>query len=129
MGGTALLVVFLVAHGLVHLAVWWPPEPEPAEKPPPFHPDHSALLTHTRAPATTTRQLSKVLAGVTAAAYVVAALGVATGAAWAAPAAVTAAAVGLVLKALYFHPWLSLGVVLDLLVLTSALAGWPVALG
>ncbi len=50
---TVLVVGFLLAHGLVHLAVWLPhPEPEPA-KPPPFVPDHSALLTAVRVPAPT----------------------------------------------------------------------------
>jgi hypothetical protein len=36
-----------------------------------------------------------------------------------------AAAVGLTLKALWFHPWLSLGIALDLGVLAAVLGGWP----
>jgi hypothetical protein len=44
------------------------------------------------------------------------------------PLAVVAAGLGLVLKTLYFHPWLSLGVLLDLGVLSAALTQWPVSL-
>ena len=106
---TVLVVGFLLAHGLVHLAVWLPhPEPEPA-KPPPFMPDHSALLTAVRVPAPTTRRVSEVLAITIT-------------------AAVLGATLGLVLKLVFFNPWLLAGITLDLLVLSLALADWPVPL-
>ena len=125
---TVLVVGFLLAHGLVHLAVWLPhPEPEPA-KPPPFMPDHSALLTAVRVPAPTTRRVSEVLAIATAAVMVIAALGVALGQEWAIGAAVLGATLGLVLKLVFFDPWLLVGITLDLLVLSLALADWPVPL-
>ena len=125
---TVLVVGFLLAHGLVHLAVWLPhPEPEPA-KPPPFVPDHSALLTAVRVPAPTRRRVSEVLAVATAAVMVVAALGVALGQEWAIGAAVLGATLGLVLKLVFFDPWLLVGITLDLLVLSLALADWPVPL-
>jgi len=125
---TVLVIGFLLAHGLVHLAVWLPhPEPEPA-KPPPFAPDHSALLTAVRVPAPTTRRVSEVLAVATAVVMVVAALGVALGQEWAIGAAVLGATLGLVLKLVFFNPWLLAGITLDLLVLSLALADWPVPL-
>jgi hypothetical protein len=124
----ALLVAFLVAHGLVHLAIWLPhPTPDPA-KPPPFEPGHSAVLTRASVSPPTIEHVAFALTWATAAAYVVAAVGVAVGAPWAVPALAGAALAGLALKAVFFHPWLSIGVVLDVLVLTSALAGWPVSL-
>lgn len=124
-----LVVVFLVAHGLVHLAVWLPrPDPD-AERPPPFYPDHSAVLTAVGQRETTTRRVSVVLAVVVTVAYVVAGPVLAFGGATAAVVALTvASALGLLLKALFFHPWLSLGVLLDGLVLSSALADWPVTI-
>ncbi|MFJ2238055.1 hypothetical protein [Streptomyces sp. NPDC087859] len=45
-----------------------------------------------------------------------------------ATAAALAASVGLVLKALWFNPWLSLGILLDIGVITAALTNWPASL-
>jgi hypothetical protein len=128
MMSTLLLMAFLVAHGLLHLAIWMPhPQPDP-DKPPPFEPDHSVLLTATALPRTATHQLSVGLAVGAAATYVLAGIAVAMDAAWVAPAAVCAAVLGLLLKAFFFHPWLTLGVLLDAAVLSAALLGWPVTL-
>ena len=41
----------------------------------------------------------------------------------------TAAVLGLVLKGLFFHPWLTIGVLLDVFVLVAAATAWPVTLG
>jgi hypothetical protein len=127
---TALVLAgFLVAHGLVHLAVWMPhPAPEPGKPAPPFAPDHSALLTVVAVPAVRARRLSESLAVATAAALVLAGVAVAFGVGEAVPLAVAGASLGLVLKALFFNPWLTLGVALDLLVLAMALGSWPVPL-
>ena len=43
---------------------------------------------------------------------------------WAAVAGI-AAVLGLVLKGLWFHPWLTLGVALDIAVAVTVLLGWP----
>jgi hypothetical protein len=125
---TVLVVLFLAAHGLVHLAIWLPhPEPDP-DRPPPFQPDHSALLTATAAPVETIHRVAVGAAAAVAAAYVLAAMVIAVGAPGAVLVTVLAAALGLVQKALYFHPWLSFGVAIDLGVLAGALAGWPISL-
>jgi hypothetical protein len=47
------------------------------------------------------------------------------GAAWWAPAAVLAAAVALALKLVWLHPWLTVGVLLDLGVVAAVTAGSP----
>lgn len=125
---TFLVVGFLALHGLLHLAVWLPkPAPDPA-KPPPFEPDHSAVLTAVHVPVRSVHKLAIGLATAACAAYLLAAVVVAVGSSWAVGVAVVAALLGLVLKGLYFHPWLSVGVLLDLGVLTAALWEWPVAL-
>lgn len=123
-----LVAAFLIAHGAVHLAVWLPPQPTDAERQAPFAPDHSAVLTLSRVPATTTHLVAVRLAGAATAAYVVAGMAVALGAGWAPVMAATAAVLGLSLKLLFFNPWLSLGVLLDAAVLGSALWSWPFSL-
>jgi hypothetical protein len=122
----ALLVTFLVAHGALHLAVWVP-KPQP-EQPPPFVPQHSGVLAAARVAERTAKVLAVALAAAAASAFVLAGVGVALSASWAAPVAVAAATVGLLLKTLYFHPWLSIGVLLDLTVLAAATTGWPITL-
>jgi hypothetical protein len=125
---TVLVVAFLAAHGLVHLAIWLPhPEPDP-DRPPPFEPDHSALLTATAAPVAAVHRFAVGLAVAAAVAYVLAALVVAVGAPGVVVVTALAASAGLALKALFFHPWLSFGVAIDLAVLACALTGWPVSL-
>lgn len=122
---TFLVVAFLAVHGLVHLAVWLP-KPEP-DKPTPFAPDHSAVMTAVHVPTGTTHRTAVGLAVATAVAFLLAAAAVALDV-LVVPTLVAAAVLGLVLKALYFNPWLSLGVLLDVLVLTTALWGWPISL-
>ena len=125
---TLLVAAFLVAHGLVHLAVWLPHPAPQEDKPAPFAPDHSALLTVVAVPKVGARRLSEILAVTAAAALVLAGVAVAFGVGEAVPFAVIGACVGLALKALFFNPWLTLGIALDLLVLAMALGDWPVPL-
>jgi hypothetical protein len=124
---TALLAAFLGVHGLLHLAVWLPrPEPD-AEHPPPFEPDHSALLTAATVPRSAVHRVAVALAVAAATAYVVVAVAVAVGAPWVIGLALLAAGLGLGLKVLFFHLWLSVGVLLDVCVVTAALLEWPIA--
>ena len=125
---TFLVVGFLMVHGLLHLAVWLPkPEPQP-DKPPPFEPDHSALLTEAHVQQRTVHRVAVWLAATAAVLYGIAGLAVAVGSTWAIPLAVLAGTVGIAIKLLFFHPWLSVGIALDVLVLSAALVAWPVAL-
>ncbi|MGW3031879.1 hypothetical protein ACWDCB_11670 [Streptomyces sp. NPDC001178] len=61
----------------------------------------------------------------TAAVYAVAGAGVPAGAGWWPTAALVAASSGLVLKAVWFDPWLSVGVLLDVGVITAVACSWP----
>jgi hypothetical protein len=126
---TVALVGFLAAHGLLHAGIWLPRFDTDAAVPPPFEPDRSSLLTLTAVPRRTARRVARALATLTTVAYLLAAVGVAAGAGWGVPAAFTAAVLGLVLKGLFFHPWLTIGVLLDVFVLVAAATAWPVTLG
>ena len=113
-------VAFLFAHPFVHVAVW--AMPKPAETAAPFDPTHSWALAAGHAPPTSQRATGVTLAWIAAALFAAAGLALAFDlVAWTA-LAVMAAAVGLALKVLYFNPWLSLGVVLDVAVLALAIA-------
>lgn len=125
---TWFVAALLAVHGLLHLAIWMAPPPPQDEHRVPFVPDHSALLTASRVSQTTVHLWAVRLAVATAVAYPLAALGLVTGSDWAVGAAVLAATFGLVLKSVYFHPWLTLGVLIDSLVLTTALLEWPTAI-
>ena len=123
-----LVVGFLIVHGVLHLAVWLPhPDPRP-EHPAPFEPDHSKVLTAVHVEQETTHRVAIVLAVATAAVYIVAAVAVAFGLPSAAALVALAAVIGIAMKVLYFDPWLLIGIGLDAMVLTSAVAGWPVTL-
>ena len=54
--------------------------------------------------------------------------GVAVQSDWVVAMALCAAAVGLIVKFLFFNPWLVVGVALDVAVLAAAMTGWPVSL-
>jgi hypothetical protein len=125
---TWLMAALLILHGAVHLAVWLSPAPTDAEQSAPFAPDHSAVLTRTHVAPTTAHVLATRLAVAAAVAYGVSGLAVAFGSEWAAGIAVAAAILGLTLKAVFFNPWLSLGVLLDTAVLSAALLSWPISL-
>lgn len=98
-----LLAAFLVTHGLLHLAIWLPAPSSTA----PFDPRRSwALPGHGPVPLAELTALLYVAAGVTVAAT---------------PAiAIAAAVAGLALKVLWFHPWLLLGIAIDLAVIGAA---------
>jgi hypothetical protein len=125
---TAILAAFLIVHGLLHLAIWLPRFDKDAAKPPPFRPDHSGVLTAVHAPEVATHRIAIALASTTATSYVAAGGFVALSMSGAATLVVAAAVLGIALKALYFHPWLIVGVLLDVLMLLVATTDWPLAL-
>ena len=91
-----LFIAFLIAHGLVHLAIWLMPKPKNQEVP--FDPSHSWLIGDQRAVAVT-------IAVVAAAFLVAAGLGLWAEAGWWRGAAVIGLAVSFGLMVLYFTPW------------------------
>jgi hypothetical protein len=116
-----LVAVFLVAHGLVHAAIYATPK-DPA-KPGPFDPSHSWALAAGHVAPEPMRSASVGLAWATAALYSLAGVAVLVDApAWVGFAAV-AAVVAIALKGLWFNRWLTFGLALDVAVLVAALGG------
>ncbi|WP_367325297.1 hypothetical protein [Streptomyces sp. HUAS ZL42] len=120
---TALVAAFLIGHGLLHPGVWT--APQRPDRPSPFDPGHSWVLAAARVSPAPARAAALSLAWYTALVYVVAGAGLLAGSGWWPTAAVVAAASGLALKAIWFDPWLTLGVLLDVGVITAVAAGWP----
>ncbi|TRO57174.1 MULTISPECIES: hypothetical protein [unclassified Streptomyces] len=123
---TMLVTVFLIAHGLLHPGVWTAPT-QPGKQLA-FDPGHSWVLEAAHVSAAPTRAASLALAWYVALVYVVAGAGVAAGSGWWPTAAIVAASTGLALKAIWFDPWLSVGVLLDVSVIVAVAGTWPASL-
>ncbi|MFE9773715.1 hypothetical protein ACFYOV_19005 [Streptomyces sp. NPDC005931] len=121
---TFLVSAFLFLHGFVHLRVWLarPGGNEP-------DPRHSWALSRADGPGTRTVGAVAVgLAAVTAMLYFFAGIAATVHSGTWPVAAFLAACAGLLLKILWFNPWLSLGVLLDAGVLAAVLAQWPASM-
>jgi hypothetical protein len=91
-----LFIGFLIAHGLVHLAIWL--APKPTDQKTPFEPDHSWLLGD--------RKTVAVLLAVTAAVLLVGAgLGLWASAGWWRSVAVVGLVTSFGLMVVYFNHW------------------------
>jgi hypothetical protein len=108
---TALAGLFLIAHGLVHLAVWLAPAAEDA----PFDPAHSWLLGD--APG-----VARPLALVACALFVPAGVLVLVTSAAGAATAAAGAAVSLALVLLTYNRWLTAAVAINVAIAVVALA-------
>jgi hypothetical protein len=107
-----LVGLFLVAHGLVHLAIWIP---EPSEGAP-FDPRHSWLLGEA---GPLTRALAALACGLLVLAGAFLLNG---GDALDTGLAVAGAVVSLALVLLTFHPWLLGAIAIDIAIVVVALA-------
>ncbi|MEU2287726.1 hypothetical protein ABZ614_38465 [Streptomyces sp. NPDC013178] len=124
---TAFLVAaLLIVHGLLHPGVWT--APKQPDKPAPFNPGHSWALAAAHVSPTLARATSLAIAWYTAVVYAIAGAGVLANSSWWPAAALVAAASGLVLKAVWFDPWLSVGVLLDVGVIVAVACTWPASL-
>jgi hypothetical protein len=113
--------LFLIWHGLIHLLFLAPVPPgSKNDKEWPFKFEDSWLLTPLGLNNMQARRFGTVLAVITAAAFViggVSRMGVFGG--WAIPVSISAVC-GLLLLGIYWRPWLSLGVLLNLGILILA---------
>ncbi|MEU7659193.1 hypothetical protein [Streptomyces lincolnensis] len=124
---TAFLAgAFLILHGLLHAGVW--AAPQQPDRAAPFVPGHSWVLAAGHVSLAQTRAWALVIAWYTAVVYSLAGAGVLAGSAWWPTAAVVAAASGLALKAIWFDPWLGVGVLLDIGVVVAGACTWPPSL-
>ncbi|PNI09716.1 hypothetical protein CXX84_05625 [Arthrobacter sp. AFG7.2] len=115
---TWLAGLFLIAHGLIHAGIWCTPF-DPAKAP--FDPRHSWLATRlgSDGPA---RSLPVMLALAATAIFVISGAAVLAGAPRAGVAAVTGAAVSLLLTVLVFNRWLSLNLLINAAIIAVAMA-------
>lgn len=130
-----LLGVVLLAHGLVHAFYFTPPPPRTAGGPEwPFEMQRSWLVTSAGLDPAVARAAGTALIFVTVALLVLAALatvgwGVPT--AWWPIAALAGALASAGVLLVFFHPWIVLGLVIDLAIAWAVLvAGWrPAVIG
>lgn len=108
---TVLVGLFLIAHGLVHIAVWIP-KPQPNA---PFDSRHSWLLGERPA-------LVRQLAFTACALFVIAGILVFSDADLGAGVAVAGAAVSLLLVLLTFNPWFLAAIAINVAIIMIALA-------
>ncbi len=121
-----VLAVFLAAHALIHVSYLTPAPPQTAGGPAwPFQADHSWLITRFGLDPTLVRSLAVVLVAATIAAFLAA--GLATlgwlSAAWWPGLVVLGAALSLTTLTVFFHPWLLLGIAIDVVVLLATVVG------
>ncbi|MDQ0754462.1 hypothetical protein [Arthrobacter sp. B3I4] len=102
--------LFLIAHGLVHLAIWLPRQDAKA----PFDVGHSPFAGDVRRPAT-------ALAIAAAVVLAVAGLGVLTAAPWWVPVTVAGAGVSAALLVLTFNLWWLIGLGINVAIIVLAL--------
>jgi hypothetical protein len=122
-----LFASFLLAHGAVHAGFVSPrPVPAPGTPPWPFELGRSWLLSPIVPDPGVVRVLGLALVAVTLAGFSLAAmasLGLLPPGLWA-PSVAIGAAGSLALLVLFFHPWLLLGVAIDLGLLWAVLVRW-----
>jgi hypothetical protein len=109
-----LLIVFLIAHGLVHVGIWAPTY-DPAKAA--FDPSHSWLIGEQR-------WLARVLAFAAAAVLVLAGIALWAHGDWWRPTAVVGLGLSTVLLVLYFVRWYILAVSVGLIV-GLVFMDWP----
>jgi hypothetical protein len=113
-----LIGLFLIAHGLVHLAVF-APRPGPSV---PWVPRYPFVPGMTGRPAATRRLAAQEFAAATALLFLLAGMAAATGRAWWWPTALLAVAASAVLLAGNFHSLLLSGLLVDVGVLGAVAA-------
>ena len=112
-----LVGLFLVAHGLAHLLHLMPrPEEDQSY---PFVPETRWITNVLRLEPGTAKGLAGALAVFTAVAFAVAGCALIVNAAIWQPAAVIASSISVLLMLLFFHPWLLIGIAIDLVIIAS----------
>lgn len=130
-----LLAAFLAAHAMIHVSYLTPAPPRTAGGPEwPFEMGRSWLVTGLHLDPGMVRILGTAIVAATIALLVLAAL---SAAGWGVPAewwtslAVGGAVASLATLAVFFHPWILLGIAIDLVILWAVAGqGWdPAGIG
>jgi len=120
-----LLGAFLIAHGALHPTIYTIPyDPEKAA----FNPAHSWVLAAVHVAEPPARTFSAALSMVAGVLFLFSGVALLFSSPVWVTFAASGAVAGLFLKGLYFHPWLSVGILIDVVVLWTAAAGWPPSL-
>ena len=114
---------FLILHGLVHVGYV---SPKPTDPRYPFAAERTWVVSVAHLDAGTAHGLFTALAALAVLAFTFAGIGVVVGAGWWPLLAVAGSIASLVVLVLGFHPWLALGVVIDLAIIAALAAQWPV---
>jgi hypothetical protein len=122
-----LFAVVLLAHGAIHASFLAPQPPVAADGPRwPFELNRSWILTPLGVQPETTRLVGMAFAAATIATFALSALAAAgfiPAGLWV-PASAVGAVTSLALLALFFDPWLVVGLLIDLALLWAVLIGW-----
>lgn len=133
-----LIAVFLIAHAFIHASLSWVPLPKPGEMRTPFFPSWQRTdvdplwpIMKTGLPADAIRTIGWVLWIAVAITGLISALGLAglpgLSMIWQ-PCAALSSVLSIILIAAYWHPWLPVGILIDLVVLASLLLRIPSSL-
>ncbi|MGH2826182.1 MAG: hypothetical protein ACRDKF_04345 [Actinomycetota bacterium] len=121
-----LLAGFLIAHGLIHAAIY--AIPKDPDKPAPFDPNNSWAFAAVHVAERPARIFGMRVSWLTALLFTGAGIALLVHSSLWVSIAVCAAVLGLLLKGLFFHPWLIIGVLIDIGFVWAATAGWPASL-
>lgn len=123
------IALFIIAHGYIHLSLSWVPVPQPGAIRTPFFPswwradiDPAWPINQTGLSETTIRNTGTILWVVVMVSAVVAALGIFGLAGFASiwiPALVVSSVASVLLITAYWHPWLPVGILIDLALLAG----------
>jgi len=116
--------LFLIAHGLVHLS-YVTSKPKDAAASYPFVPEERWFPRALGLGPSAAKTVAGTLAVACAIAFAIAGIALLLDAALWQPAAVVASLISLVLMVLFFHPWLVLGIAIDVAIIGSVLS-WHV---
>lgn len=133
-----VIALFLIAHGLMHYSLSTVPLPEPGSIKTPFWPswrrpaaDPNWLASRMGLPVPAVRTAGWLLWMAATVCFILAGLGLlglpGLAAAWP-MLAVAGAVFSLLVHAFYFHPWLVMGLVIEVAVLAVVYFRWPVFL-
>lgn len=130
-----IIAIFLVAHAFIHISLSWAPIPQPGAMRTPFFPswkrsnvDPKWPVSKLGLPENVVRTAGWLLVLVVTAGFVLAALGL-----LGVPGLITlwiplvtgASIVSIILTALYWHPWLPVGILLDAVMLAAIYFHYP----
>ena len=121
-----LLAGFLIAHGLIHAVIY--AIPKDPDKPAPFDPSHSWALAAVHVAERPARTFGVRVSWLATLLFAGAGIALVVHSSLWRSIAVCAAVLGLLLKGLFFHPWLIIGVLIDIGFVWAATTGWPASL-